>query len=187
MSERRRPLPQLSPARAAIEAPTIMDRTLAAAHGARYVQLAAFAIDVDRVYAYSEDPDAAPSLPFGWEVFLVQEYLRAHLPPSDPAVLALLEDCCLGILAQAPDEQGFGSQLAFAVQDAVRRGDYPDSLGRAFASWRGRTNKQLARALDALLAERERILPQLAKHCLDHAPAPGLAPPTREALQGMLG
>jgi hypothetical protein len=185
VSERRRPLPQLSPARARIDVPTIMDRTLAAAHGARYVQLAAFAIDVDRVYVSPEADDAAAELPFGWEVFLVQEYARERLPASDPSVLALLEETCLAILAQPPDQQGFGSQLAFAVHDAVLRGDYPGSLSRAFARWRGRPHRQLVRALEGLRAERERVLPRLARHCLDHAPAPGLAPPTRDALQDM--
>jgi hypothetical protein len=182
MSERRRPLPQLSPARAAIEGPTIMDRALAAAHGAPYVQLAAFAIDVDRVYAAIEDDD---DLPFGWEVFLVQEYLQARLPPGDAAVTLLLEETCLAILAQAPDAQGFGSQLVFAVHDGVRRGLYPEPLQRVFASWRPAAHRQLERALATLRADRERVLPQLARHCLDHAPEPGLAPPTRAALQLM--
>lgn len=186
MSERpRRPLPQLSPARAELAGPTIMDRTLAAAHGARYVQLAAFAIDVDRVYAHGEDDEAAQALPFGWEVFLVQEYLRARVPARDPAAHALLEESCLAILAQPPDEQGFGSQLVFAVHDGVRRGLYPESLRRVFASWRPAAHKQIERALAALRADRERVLPRLARHCLEHAPAPGLAPPTHEALQQM--
>jgi hypothetical protein len=185
VSERRRPLP-LVPARAAIEGPTIMDRTLAAAHGASYVQLAAFAIDVDRVYAEVEDDeDDAAQLPFGWEVFLVQEYLRVRLRPTDAGVPLLLEETCLAILAQAPDAQGFGSQLVFAVHDGVRRGLYPEALQRVFASWRPAAHRQLERALEALRAERERALPRLARHCLDHAPDPGLAPPTREALQLM--
>ena len=167
-----------------------MDRTLAAAHGARYVQLAAFSIDVDRVYAQDEadDDDDAPELPFGWEVFLVQEYLRVRLPqggPDDPSVALLLEETCLAILAQAPDEQGFGSQLVFAVHDGVRRGLYPDTLARVFGSWRSSAHKQLERALAALRADRERVLPPLAQHCLDTVPSPGLAPPTREALQLM--
>ena len=189
MSEesRRRPLPQLSTAQAGLDGATIMDRALAAAHGAPYVQLAAFAIDVDRVYALTETADA---LPFGWEVFVVEQYLLGKLGTlgalhgDEPALLALLEDTCLSILAQAPDEQGFGSLLVFAVRDAVSRGLLPQALGRVFATWR-KPQKQLARALDALWAERDGVLRRSAVHCLQNAPAPGLAPPTRAALQAM--
>ena len=45
-----------------LDHPTIMDRALAAEHGPAYVQLAVFAIDIDRLYAL--DPER-PALPFG--------------------------------------------------------------------------------------------------------------------------
>jgi len=178
---RRRPLPQLGGAQQGLDGATIMDRALAAAHGARYVRLAAFAIDVDRVYALAA---TSAELPFAWEVFAVEQYLLGALEGDDPSVVALLEDTCLSILAQPPDEQGFGSLLVFAVRDAVSRGLLPQALGRAFASWRS-PQKQLVRALDALWRERDAALRRIAEHCVRNAPAPGLAPPTAAALEAM--
>jgi hypothetical protein len=161
--------------------PTIMDRALAAAHGARYVQLCAFAIDVDRVYG--EQPEDS-ELPFGWEVFLTECYAVGSLDGSDAAQRTLIEETCLALLEQPPDEQGHGSQLLFAIYDAIERGLYPKSLRGLFRSWRSRP-RQLQRALDALWADAETSLRALAAHCL--ASGVELSAPTRRALVAMRG
>ena len=170
----------------------IMDRALAGKHGAPYVHLAAFAIDVDRVFAElapDDDDDigltgetAPDELPFGWEVFLTSARVRG-LDGSDPAILAMLEETCAFVLDQPPDEQGYGSQLVFGVYDAVQRGALPKSIGDLFRGWRGRP-KQLVRALDALWNDPS-ALPAIAARCASVTIDPPLAPPTRTALQQM--
>ena len=87
MSTRR--LPVAANAEGHLELPTIMDRTLAAKYRGPYVQLAAFAIDVDRVYAEETE---APVLTFGWEVFLTECYLVGLLDATQIGLRALLED-----------------------------------------------------------------------------------------------
>jgi hypothetical protein len=177
---------------AKLELPTIMDRGLAVKHGATYVHLAAFAIDVDRVFAAlaPDDEDdiglidpAADELPFGWEIFLTSARLHA-LDPSQPAILAMLEETCSFVLDQAPDEQGYGSQLVFGVYDAVKRGALPQSLADLFRSWRGRP-KQLERALELLWRDVATTLPAIAQRCTTVTLDPPLAPPTRSTLQQM--
>jgi hypothetical protein len=190
--KRRRVLHRAQRGEAKLELPTIMDRGLAVKHGALYVHLAAFAIDVDRVFAAvaPDDEDdigltgeAEPyELPFGWEVFLTSARLRA-LDPNDPKVLAMLEETCAFVLDQAPDEQGYGSQLVFGVYDAVQRGTLPESLTDLFRSWRARP-KQLERALDELWKD-DAALPAVAARCASVTLDPPLAPPTRTALQQM--
>lgn len=169
-----------------------MDRGLATKHGASYVHLAAFAIDIDRVFAAlaPDDEDdigladpTADELPFGWEVFVTSARMHA-LDPSSPAVLAMLEETCSFVLDQAPDEQGYGSQLLFGVYDAVKRGALPQSLAELFRSWRGRP-KQLERALDQLWKDIAKALPTIATRCMSVTLDPPLAPPTRSALQQM--
>lgn len=189
----KRVLPRARKGLAKLELPTIMDRALAAKHGPLYVHLAAFAIDVDRAFAElaPDDEDdiglidggAADELPFGWEVFLTSARLRA-LDGADPLVLAMLEDTCSHVLDQAPDEQGYGSQLVFAVYDAVERGALPKSVGDVFRAWRGRP-KQLSRALDALWSEPVATLSTIAARVLAVAIDPPLAPPTRAVLEQM--
>lgn len=169
-----------------------MDRALAAKHGALYVHLVAFAIDIDRVFAAvapdDEDDigvidDPASELPFGWEVFLTSARVRS-LDASDPAVLAMLEDTCSHVLDQQPDEQGYGSQLVFGVYDAVVRDALPKSLSDLFRSWRGRP-KQLTRTLDQLWKSSATTLPMIAARCRAVVLDPPLAPPTCSALEQM--
>lgn len=185
MSEKRI---RLSPApREKLQQPTIMNTALAAKYGAAYVRLAAFAIDIDRAYAElhdEEEPGATEAeLPFGWEVFLTEAYLLSALPADQDVHLGLIEETCLSILEQPPDEQGYGSQLLFAVYDAVARGRYPASLRSVFRTWH-KPPKQLLAALDALFAD-PRALPTLAGHALSAATDPPPAPPTRAALDQM--
>lgn len=190
---RRRVLHRAARGQAKLELPTIMDRALAAKHGAGYVHLVAFAIDVDRVFAAlapDDDDDigltegaAADELPFGWEVFLTSARVRG-LGGDDAKVLAMLEETCNHVLDQAPDDQGYGSQLVFAVYDAVQRGALPKSLLDLFRSWRGKP-KQLERALDALWRNADAALPSIAARCRAVALEPPLAPPTRAVLEQM--
>jgi hypothetical protein len=159
-----------------------MNRVLAAQYGAAYVQLAVFAIDVDRVFVENQAERA--ELPFGWEVFLTECHLLGRVAQGDAAQLAMLEDTCIAILEQEPDEQGYGSQLLFAAYDATSRGFLPSELASVFSSWRKRP-KQLSKALSAFWNEPARQLALLAGHCLSRALEPPLAPPTREALAAM--
>jgi hypothetical protein len=181
----KRPLPVVRPGTDRLQLPTIMDRELARVHGSAYVQLCAFAIDLDRIYVLAPE---AEHLAFGWEVFMTECYALARIDPSQLEHHALLEDTCLGILEQPPDDQGFGSQLLFAVYDAVGRGRYPQSLRPAFQSWRGRP-KQLHKALDALWGDPARELADHAAYCLSAPIAelltPPLTPTTRDSLQRM--
>jgi hypothetical protein len=163
---------------AQLELPTIMDRTLAAKYGASYVQLAAFAIDVDRLYALQAE---WPTLPFAWEVFLTE---CALLSSIDAAQHALLEDVCLSILEQAPEEQGYGSQLLFAVYDAIARERYPKTLLGLFRSWKSRP-KVLLNALSDMWRSPNEPLSRFAAHALAQPLDPPLSPPTRDALARM--
>jgi len=177
----KRSLPRLAGADEKLELPTIMNSALAARYGASYVQLAAFAIDADRVYVL--DP-AADRLAFGWEVFLTECRAVSALPADDERACALLEETCLSILEQPPDDQGLGSQLVFAVHDAIERGLYPGELAAVFRSWR-KPPRQLRSALDALWTDAETQLATCATHCLNVALDPPLTPPTRKALERM--
>jgi hypothetical protein len=181
----KRPLPVVRPGADRLQLPTIMDRELARIHGSAYVQLCAFAIDLDRIYVLEPE---AEHLAFGWEVFMTECYALARIDPSRLEHHALLEDTCLAILEQPPDDQGFGSQLLFAVYDAVGRGRYPQSLQPAFQSWRGRP-KQLGKALDALWRDPTRELAEHAAYCLSGPIAAQLSPPltpnTRDSLERM--
>jgi hypothetical protein len=147
--------------------------------------LCAFAIDVDRIYVI--DPDA-PQLAFAWEVFITGCYLRHSIDPRDPAQHSLLEDSCLAILEQAPDDQGYGSQLLFAVYDAIERGYYPATLRPMFRSWSSRP-RQLIKALDGLWSDADPQLVACAQYCLSpevgRALSPALAPSTRQCLERM--
>ena len=154
-----------------------MDRALAARHGVPYVHLAAFAIDVDRVREHVEGYD--DPRPFGWEVLLTEHYLLEHFDAAD---VGLLEDTVLSILDGEPD--ALGSQLAFAVWDAIERGKLPDSLKVAFKAWRARP-KELVRELARLWSDAPRITAELARSCLEVELEPPLAPPTRAALETM--
>lgn len=170
-------LPRLSPTQEKLGLKTIMDRALAARHGIPYVHLAAFAIDVDRVREHVEGYD--DPRPFGWEVLLTEHYLLERFGAEDRA---LLEDAVLSILDGEPD--ALGGQLAFAVWDAVARNALPDSLRVAFKAWRARPD-ELVEELAQLWPDAARLVPELARGCLDADVEPPLAPPTKAALEAM--
>jgi hypothetical protein len=173
-------LPLATPDEVGLGARTIMDRTLARQHGSAYVQLSVFAIDLDRVYT---DTPAAESLPFGFEVFLTEARI-CQLALDAPETLAMLSALTGHVLSQPADDQGYGSQVVFAVFDLIARGRLPRTLQELFSDWRGKP-KQLARALDGLWQDAERALPELAQACLAAELLPPLAPPTCEALSAM--
>lgn len=177
----KRKLVQLRPGGERLELPTIMNSALAARYGVDYVRLAAFAIDVDRAYADLSD-DA--TLPFGWEVFLTECYLLAAVDAAADPMHAMLEETCLAILEQPPDDQGYGSQLLFAVHDAVQRGRYPNTLAAPFRSWRS-PPKQLHKALSLLWLDAAEQLRGLAADVLALPLDPPLSQPTRHSLQQM--
>lgn len=183
----RKGLPQISKEAEGLGRPTIMDRGLATRHGAPYVHLAVLAIDVDRVRDARDDLD--DPLPFGWEVFLTEQYLLERFDPvADATARALLEDTVLDVLERSVGEEHeeglLGSQLPFAVWDAIARGVWPAELRGAFASWRARP-KELVRELAPLWQDADANRRALARACLDTPITPPLAPPTVEALERM--
>ena len=183
----RGPKLRLAGAREKLDQPTIMNSALAAKYGVAYVRLCAFAIDIDRAYTELEDDDddEGEELPLGWEVFLTEVYMLGSIAAgSDDVARGLIEETCLSILEQAPDEQGYGSQLLFAVYDAVARGAYPESLRSLFRSWH-KPPRQLLDALAELHREPGPAIAALAERAL-HAPTdPGPSPPTRATLEQM--
>lgn len=188
----RKRLGQIAPAEEGLGAPTIMDRTLAQAHGAAYVHLAAFCIDIDRCYLLEEElAEAAAEQgaqvaehPFGWEVFLTAYYVVASIDTGQPSGCELIEAACLHVLDGDPAAAPLGSQLVFAVHDALQRGLLPEQLQTIFRSWRG-GRKQLQRALDPLWAEAETQVQRLSLRCLALPLQPPPAPPTVQTLQAM--
>jgi hypothetical protein len=181
----KRTLPTVRPEQEGLGMPTIMEPALAARHGAAYVHLAAFAIDVDRIRLHLEahHPEAEP--PFGWEVFLTEVYMLRSFDAASARAQALLEDACLSVLEMGtvPDgEPPLGSQLPFAVYDAVRRGALPDALGHMFGAWR-RPPDELVEGLAPLWAEAQDHAPSLAAMCLEVPVEPPLPPPTVQALE----
>ena len=183
----RKGLPQISKGAEGLGRPTIMDRTLAMKYGAPYVHLAVLAIDVDRVRDAREDLDDV--LPFGWEVFLTERYLVTQLDPSDATVRSLLEDLVLDVIdrsaAHEHEEGLLGSQVPFAVWDAIARGVWPEELRSAFATWKARP-RELVKALAPLWNDADATARALARACLDTELTPPLAPPTVESLERLL-
>lgn len=177
----KRKLEQLPESRERLALPTIMNSALAARYGVAYVRLSAFAIDVDRAYTLLREDE---QLPFGWEVFLTQCYLLGAVDASADEPHALLEETCLSILEQPPDEQGYGSQLLFAVHDAIARGLYPSTLAAPFRSWH-RPPRQLHKALSLLWVDAVEQLRALAADVLAAPLDPPLAPPSRAVLEQM--
>jgi hypothetical protein len=177
-----RRLPQLQAHESRLEIPTILDRGLSGLHGADYVRLCAFAIDVDR--SYMVDPES-PGLAFGWEVFTTECFALHLIDPAREAHHVLLEDTCLSILEQSPDDQGYGSQLLFAVYHAVERDIYPASLRPLFRTWRKRP-KQLLKALDALWEHPTERLAAHATYCLSPKVTAGLSPALTPATKAAL-
>lgn len=164
--------------------PTIMDRALAQRYGAQYVHLAAFAIDVDRVYRRSGASDA---LPFAWEVFLTEVRLLSLLDEAQSDPTPMLEEMCLQVMdlpRRQADPQGvLGAQLPFAVYTSVAHGHLPARLGHCFGGWK----KPPADLIDAVAHQfaSEGLAARLAEHCLAAALQPPLAEPVREALQAI--
>jgi hypothetical protein len=181
----RKALPIASPRAQKLGAATIMDRDLAAQHGVPYVHAVAFAIDVDRVRAAFEEalPDE-DALPFGWEVFLTACFLRDVLDPAgrEPHRM-LVEDLVSSVVEAKPragPEAPLGGQVAFAVYELVRRGDWPAELAELFRSWRKKPDATLD-ALATLWADAVVAAGELAHACLQCDLDPPPAPPTQEA------
>ena len=174
-------LPTADPSLDKLGLPTIMDRALAERHGVPYVHLAVFAIDVDRVREAVEGYD--DPRPFGWEVFIAECYLCDRFDPiRRPEEVWLLEDVVLSILDGAPD--ALGSQLAFAIYDAIARGRFPQRLEPAFKSWEARPT-ELLKDLGKLFLREEELRIALAEGCLGVELTPPLAPPTKAALAAL--
>lgn len=158
---------------------TVMDHALAVAHGSGYVDLAVFAIDIDRVYWLDPEDER---LPFGWEVFLTEHLLLDWSNAQEHRGKALLAALCAPLLVEKPGEPPLGGQIVFAVYDAVVRGALPDELLDLFASWRS-APRELLHALHELREAGPAILEQLAEHCLRAELQPPLAAATRQALE----
>jgi hypothetical protein len=165
------------------EQETILDRQLAAAHGSSYLDLAAFAIDIDRVYWLDPEDER---LPFGWEVFLTEHYLLRWAELQQPAGVGVetLSAVCAPLLSEKPGEPPLGGQVVFAVYDAVVRGALPDELRELFSSWR-HAPRELLRALHELRESGPALLTELAAHCLAAQLQPPLAATTIRALEGL--
>jgi hypothetical protein len=173
----------LAPTQTSLGLPTVMDRDLVAAHGVSYVQLAVFAIDIDRVYWLEPELD---SLPFGWEVFLTEWFLLAHILPDSEKQRDLLEAICVPLLDETPGEPPLGGQIIFAVYDAVQRGVLDPTLIKLFAGWRT-PPREMVNALAALHVDPLPHIAKFASYCLQAELEPPLAPPTREALLKLTG
>ena len=117
-------------------------------------------------------------------MFLVEQYLLARIDGQSEQGRALLEDACLSVLAQPPEEQGYGSQLVFAVYDALSRGALPETLRPVFRGWH-KPPIQLLEALAELWKDERNVLTAVAADCLSRKIDPPLAPPTRAALEAM--
>jgi hypothetical protein len=175
----RKPLSVLSPtAPEGLGVETIMDRTLAARFGVPYVHLAVFAIDLDRV---NVEVAGREDWPTGWEVFLTEVHLLAHLDPADPEQRELIDEVCAGIIEGG---QALGAQIPFAVFDAVERGAWPEDLRGLFRPWRGGPRGLVAQ-LAPLWEDPQGARERLAGACLGVALDPPLAPPTVESLERM--
>jgi hypothetical protein len=163
---------------------TIMDRALAQRHGAPYVHLAAFAIDVDRVHRLDFD---RPSQPFAWEVFLTEMRLVRFMDEATSDPTQMLEDMCLSVMDlphPEPDSQGvLGAQLPFAIYAGVAHDHLPNSLGSCFQVWK-KPPTDLLSELEALAA-RDKLVAKLSAHCLAASLDPPLAEPVRAALLAM--
>lgn len=158
---------------------TVMDRTLAVAHGVPYVHLVAFAIDVDRVRERLDESDEE-LLPMGWEIFLLEHYMLMMFDGSREDHRLLLEEACLHVLDQPPGESPLGGQLPFAVYNAVRRGKLPEELFAVFKQWRKKPDEMLTK-LDPLWDDANTNAADFAHACLTAELTPPPAPPTAEA------
>ncbi len=162
--------------------PTIMDPELARAHGVRYVHLAAFAIDVDRIRDEVETEAMDPEWPFGFEVFLTEAWIVEGLDPQ--AERTIIEAACVGAMNRSVDTPGqlFGAQLPFAVYDAVARGALPADMRDLFKAWKS-PPRDLMDELAPLWGSADAEKRRLARACLEVAIEPPLAPPTVATLE----
>lgn len=162
-----------------------MDRALAQRHGAPYVHLVAFAIDVDRVHA--QTPDEA--FPFGWEVFLTEARVLAFMKEAERDPCPLLEDICLSVMEQPAPRGGalpaFGIQFPFAVYVATARGQLPPALMACFRDWK-KPPSQLVEAVQEMEAH-PTLRGDLARHCLQAPLSPPLVEPVRHSLLALQG
>lgn len=161
--------------------PNIMDRALAHRYGTPYVYLAAFAIDVDRVHEL--DPQDG-SLPFGWEVWLLERYLTKLFGEASEDPVQMVEHACLSVMDLPSVKPGqhapFGSQLPFAIYAGVARKLLPNRLGDCFQVWK-KPPLDLLEDL-ALIDQTSGAGPRLVQHCLRAKVQPALIPPVVEAL-----
>jgi hypothetical protein len=184
----RRSLGVVGPEAEGIGVPTIMDRALAARHREKYVHLAVFAIDVDRVRDEMETEALDGDWPFAWEVFLTERWLLDHVDPARDADRELVEDTCESVMQSSLAHEGqvFGAQIPFAVWDAIARGVWPSALKGVFDSWRHRPDR-LVRTLARFWKSPDEEARRLADRCLAVELDPPLAPPTLETLRELAG
>jgi hypothetical protein len=160
---------------------TIMDRQLAVTLGSKYVQLAVFAIDIDRVYWL--EPERS-DLPFGWEVFLCELEVLAQFDRESATDRELIAAMCANVLEAPPGEPALGAQIVFAIYDAVRRGQLDSELSALFALW-PKPPEDLVASLAQLWQAPVESAKRLAEHCLRASLTPPLAPPTRARLEAL--
>jgi len=168
---------------------TIMDAALAARHGVRYVHLAAFAIDLDRLVEAADELDEGgdAGLPFGFEVFMMEVGLLSLLDVEEEDDLSLLEDVAVSIFEtlDPEEEPPLGASLLFAIHDALVRGELPDRLSSLFIGWEG-DSSELTKELEPLFIDPDLEAAAIARVCLEMEIHPPLAPPTREILAAMV-
>jgi hypothetical protein len=160
---------------------TIMDRQLASVFGAKYVHLAVFAIDIDRVYWL--DPERT-DLPFGWEVFLCEHELLARFDRESASDRELIAAMCANILEAPPGEPALGGQIVFAIYDAIHRGQLDAEMRALFTSWK-KPPEDLLESLAQLWEAPSEAAKPLAEYCLRAALTPPLAPPTQATLEAL--
>jgi hypothetical protein len=161
---------------------TIMDRQLAKTLGAKYVHLAVFAIDIDRVYWL--DPERC-DLPFGWEVFLCEHEVLAQFDRESATDRELLAAMCANVLELPPGESPLGGQIVFAIYDAVKRGQLDLELWALFTLWKKKPDNLVA-SLAKLWETPSESAKRLAEHCLRVSLTPPLAAPTRASLEALV-
>lgn len=183
----KRPLPTVGPGPQGLGTPTIMDPTLAARHGAPYVHLAVFAIDVDRVRRWLEEAGEEANVPFGWEVFLTEAYVLAELDLADELDRWMIHDTCRALIRTKPrggEPPALGAQVPFSVYDAVARGAAPGTLRELFRGW-GKRAAPLVDELRPLWDDPASHVAALSELCLDVPLDPPLAEPTARALDDL--
>jgi hypothetical protein len=177
----RRALRTVSKQQTGLGLQTIMDRQLAVTLGSKYVHLAAFAIDIDRVYWL--EPERS-DLPFGWEVFLCEHEVLARFDRESLSDRELLAAMCANVLEAPPGEPALGGQIVFAIYDAIRRGQLDSELSALFMAWH-KPPEDLVVSLAQLWAAPRESAKRLAEHCLRASLTPPLAPPTLVTLEGL--